>query len=139
MLNTSSPKAPHIVSASIQLDLILGRCRRITVAYAPSRRFVAETIRPSFAALRWLNENRFENSAEIADAVAQFEKRVDDLADFATTGERPVARLPDKCPVCGLGIADPVRDEPFLGCPDCMESVMDRYRRLDRGFGSWAI
>ncbi|HYE19337.1 MAG TPA: hypothetical protein VEA69_12885 [Tepidisphaeraceae bacterium] len=139
MLDDESPKAPHIVAASIQLDLILQRCKLVTAEATPKRRqFLIESVRPAFAALRWLNAERFDGSSKVASAIAELEARADDLAALPTN-EPGDAGATGRFPACQGGLSEPEKYDPRRHCPTCLDLVMGAYGRLEKGFGTWAI
>jgi hypothetical protein len=139
VLDDESPKAPHIVAAALQLDLILQRCKLVTAEeQSKRRRFLIESIRPAFAALRWLNAERFDGSAEVASALAEFEAQADHLA-VLPTDESEYAAATGRCPACQSELTEPHKYDPQRYCPKCLQLIMGAYGRLDQGFGTWVI
>jgi hypothetical protein len=101
VLDLNHPKTPHVFAAARQLDLILGYLKKISYSDSRGRFFMMEVIRPCFAALRWLNTNRFEQSPKIAANIDALEERAERLSQLGEgklvqTGPEPPAR----CPVC---------------------------------------
>jgi hypothetical protein len=70
MLDLDQPQTPHVFAASRQLDLILDYLKRITYADSPGRLWMLEIIRPCFAALRWLQAQRFAADSMAARLMA---------------------------------------------------------------------
>ncbi|QEL17647.1 hypothetical protein [Limnoglobus roseus] len=97
MLDLDHPRTPHVFAASRQEDLILNYCNRITLSAAGARRFMAEVVRPTFAALRWLATNRFADEPHIPDGIAELERQMEQLAELPSatlttiTGRRRIA------------------------------------------------
>src|SRR5947209_1876081 len=115
MLDLSSPKAPHIIAASNQLDMILDRCKRATIVRAERRAFLVETIRPAFAALRWLNAERFGGSTQLSSVIVELERQADQLAALPTENKRELIP-PPCCPACGGQLTEPHQYDPMPYC-----------------------
>jgi hypothetical protein len=138
MLDLSSPIAPHIIAASNQLDMILDRCKRATIGRAERRAFLIETIRPAFAALRWLNAERFGASAQVSSAISDLERQADELAGLPTEGKRELLP-PACCPACGGQLTEPHQYDPVPYCSRCLQIIMGALGRARDGFGTEAI
>jgi hypothetical protein len=138
MLDLSSPKAPHIIAAANQLDMILDRCKRVTIVRAERRQFLVETIRPAFAALRWLNVERFGRSTVLSSAITELERKADQLAALPTQGK--AGPLPPACcPACGGRLTEPHQYDPVPYCSPCLQIIMRELGTLRDGFGTSAI
>lgn len=151
MLDLDHPQTPHVFAASRQLDLILDYCKRISYAESKGRLSMLEIIRPCFAALRWLQTQRFADIPQIAGSIDELERQVEALAQLGARRATWVSgRLPSTCPVCGerltlYGVYEP---QPGLKvpkerwCSPCLEVVMPSLMRVQSsevGFGTEAI
>jgi hypothetical protein len=138
MLDLTNPKSAHIFAASRQLDVILGTCKEITTIQGDRRFFRLEVVRPTFAALRWLNAQRFGNSQSIEEAIDELERQADALAALPTSPAITLAS-PIICPSCGGELTKPHQYNPQPYCSPCLQMIMPSHGRLDQGFGTWAI
>jgi hypothetical protein len=143
MLDLDHPRTPHVFAASRQEDLILDYCKRISLSDKNARLFMLEVIRPAFAALRWLNGNRFGNAAHIAKSVDQLEQQVEKLARLPQRDpHRRIAGYSERCPVCNEPRTEPYQYDPTPCCPNCLGIIMPsltRVRSCEHGFGTEAI
>lgn len=137
MLDLDHPHSANIFAAARQLDLILDCCKQMTLAEGPHRLFVLEIMRPAFAALRWLNEFRFDNSASLAKGVDALESQATALAQLPSQfpGQRGYGSLA-ACPVCGKTPRKPDKYDPKPYCPHCLKVVMPSYGSVSDGFGT---
>src|SRR5215203_6199101 len=102
MLNPDHPQSAHVYAASWQIELILDCCKRITLlGRTPARRAFVEIMRPAFAALRWLNRERFGHSRRIDKIVDRLEREAEALADLPVAYPPPHTAAPTRCPTCG--------------------------------------
>jgi len=152
MLDLDHPQTPHVFAASRQLDLILEYLKRITYAASPGRLQMLEIIRPCFAALRWLQAQRFADEPHIAAGIDELERAAERLAQLGdgraewSADDMP----PSKCPVCRRSLTTHGVYEPWPGfkvpkerwCSPCMDAAMtalERVRSGHDGFGTDAI
>lgn len=152
MLDLDHPRTPHVFAASRQLDLILDYLKRISYADSKGRLSMLEIIRPCFAALRWLQSQRFASEPHIATGIDGLERAAEQLARLGdgrakwSADEMP----PSKCPVCHQSLTTYGVYEPRPGlkvpkerwCSPCMEVAMPALQRLEsshEGFGTGAI
>jgi hypothetical protein len=102
-----------------------------------------EVIRPAIAALRWLNQTRFDSSLHIAKSIDLLERQVETLAQLTQKDpDRRIAGYPDRCPVCNEARTEPNQYDPTPYCPNCLEIIMPalmRVRSCEHGFGTEAI
>jgi len=140
MLDLDHPHSANIFAAARQLDLILDCCKQITLEEGPHRLFVLEIMRPAFAALRWLNEFRFDNSASLATDVDALESQATALAGFPSQspGQRKYGGHAT-CPACGKPPRKADKYDPKPYCPHCLNVVMPAYCSVSDGFGTEAI
>src|SRR5262245_10328470 len=101
MLDLDHPQTPHVFAASRQIDLILDYAKRITLSGTAGRQFMLEVIRPAFAALRWLNTARFENAAEITEAITELEQQMEKLVGMQLLDPHHRGGPASECPACG--------------------------------------
>jgi hypothetical protein len=150
MLDLDHPQTPHIFAASNQLDMVLDFCKRISISHSSGRGRMLEIVRPCFAALRWLNGERFGNSPAIAAGITDLERAADQLARLGDGWAEWPAGAPSACPVCGAPITNYGVYEPTPGlkvpkerwCSPCLDVIMPALRRLrsgSGGFGTGAI
>jgi hypothetical protein len=152
MLDLDHPQTPHVIAASRQLDLILDYLKRITYADSPGRLSMLEIIRPCFAALRWLQTQRFADKPHIAAGIDELERAADRLAQLGDGRAEWSAdgMLPSKCPVCRQPLTTYGVYEPRPGlkvpkerwCSLCLEVAMPALQRVGsshEGFGTDAI
>jgi hypothetical protein len=151
MLDLDHPQTPHVFAASRQLDLILDYCKRISYAESKGRLDMLEIIRPCFAALRWLQAQRFADMPQIVASIDELEKQVGELAQLGGgRAEWVSVELPGKCPVCGerltlYGVYEPrpgLKVPKERWCSPCLEVVMPALMRVQStevGFGTEAI
>jgi hypothetical protein len=152
MLDLNHPRTPHVFAASRQLDLILDYLKRITYADCRGRVQMLEIIRPCFAALRWLQAERFADEPHIAAGIDELERAAERVALLGdgraewSADEMP----PSKCPVCRQPLTTYGVYEPRPGfkvpkerwCSPCMGVAMpalQRVRSSHEGFGTEAI
>jgi hypothetical protein len=140
---TDGPGTGKIFAASRQLDLILQLCKLITLQRTSAQRqCTLETFMPAFAALRWLNAERFGESSEIGAGIEELEGGAIALANLKT-GDPPVGRYPPKaCPVCGVPPISIGKRSPVPYCPNCLKTIMpglEWLRSTERGFGTDCI
>src|SRR5688572_1927726 len=102
MLDLDHPRTPHVFAASRQLDLILDYLKRISFADSKERLHLLEIIRPCFAALRWLQAQRFADEPHIAAGIGELERAAEQLARLGDGRAEWSADgvLPSRCPVC---------------------------------------
>src|SRR5262245_62122107 len=109
MLDLDHPQTPHVFAASRQLDLILDYLKRITYAASKERPHLLEIIRPCFAALRWLQAERFADEPHIAPGIDELERAAERLARLGDgRAEWPAGELPTACPRCTCGWPAPI-------------------------------
>jgi hypothetical protein len=143
VLDLDHPRTPHVFAASRQEDLILDYCKRITLAGAAGRRFMLEVIRPAFAALRWLNKERFGDSLTIASGIDQWEREVEALVGLPLIDPDHCGGPASRCPACGGKPIPPSKygsRVPY--CSSCLGGMMPGLRRVrsfEEGFGTDAI
>ena len=152
MLDLDHPRTSHVFAASRQLDLILDYLKRISYADSKERPHLLEIIRPCFAALRWLQAQRFADEPHIVAGIDELERAAEQLARLGdgraewSPGEMP----PSKSPVCRRPLTTYGVYEPRPGfkvpkerwCSPCMEVAMPAFQRLGsshEGFGTDAI
>jgi hypothetical protein len=152
MLDLDGPRTQHVFAASKQLDLMFDYLKRISYAESKSRLFMLEVIRPCFAALRWLQLERFSDRPHIGAAIDELEQAAEDLAHLGD-GAAKWSRYdlpPSHCPVCGYTLHVSPRCEMTEGvyvpenrtCLPCIEVVYEALRRARSGklgFGTDAI
>ena len=137
----NDPRALGVFAAAKQEDLILDYCMRITLAGTSARSRMLEMIRPCFAALRWLNKERFGNLQQISSGIADLEAAIESLVRLPLIDPEPDA-VPNKCPACGRRPTSSSNYSKTAHCPSCLESVMphlNRIRSCDEGFGTVTI
>jgi hypothetical protein len=151
MLDLSHPQTPHIFAASNQLDMVLDFCKRISISDSKGRADLVEIVRPYFAALRWLNAERFGNSPNIAAGITELERAAEQLAALGDgKAEWSAGVPPSVCPVCGVALTTYGVYEPRPGlkvpkerwCSPCLGVIMPALERLrsgSEGFGTEAI
>jgi len=148
MLDLDHPQTPHVFAASRQLDLILDYCKRISYADSKSRLQMLEIIRPCFAALCWLQAQRFADEPYIAAGIDNLERQVERLAGLGSgKASWGGGELPAKCPVCGekltlYGVYEPspgLKVPKERWCSPCLGVVMPAMQRVEEGFGTDAI
>ena len=140
MLDLDHPRTPDVFAASRQLDLILDCCKRITLTGAAGRRFMVGVIRPSFAALRWPAEHRFNDQPNLTDGIAELERQVEQLAALPLRDAEGEGRA--RCPSCGGAATVPHRYDQVSCCLHCLGVIQPGMRRLcscEEGFGTDAI
>jgi hypothetical protein len=76
MLDASQLHTACVFAAAGHEDMILEACKQITLCEAFRRCYCQEIILPSFAALRWLNRERFGHSPKIASGIDRLERDV---------------------------------------------------------------
>ena len=139
MMDPRSPNAPRRYAASRHIDLILGCSKWMTISDAQMRRAMLEIMRPAFAALRWLNCERFDGSRRIAATIARLENEAERLADRPVLYPPVVAEMPPaRCPACGEAPIPPNEWEKIPYCRSCLDrmpSLMD-IQMVDPGFGT---
>lgn len=135
------PRRPHVHAASLQMAMVRDYMRAISCADGDSRLYMLAMIRPCFAALRWLQAERFADRAQIASLIDDTEQKAEELAYLGqgevnwTSGMSPRVR----CPVCGQKLT------ATLGKPECSACVqvaISAYHRLAssfEGFGTESI
>lgn len=138
MLDLDSPSSAYVFAASNQLETILHGCKHITILQNHRRTFHAEIIRPTYAALRWLNAERFKALTRISAAIDETERQMDQLAAlptrFPTTSSNPRC-----CPACGGPLENKSEYEPTRYCSKCLNMIMGGLQSLRMGFGTFAI
>jgi hypothetical protein len=152
MLDLDHPRTPHVFAASLQLDLILDYLKRISYADSKGRLSMLEIIRPCFAALRWLQAQRFSDESHIAAGIDELERAAEQLARFGDDRAEwsPDEMPPSKCPVCRRPLTTYGVYEPRPGlkvakerwCSLCLEVAMaalQQVRSSHEGFGTEAI
>jgi hypothetical protein len=151
MLDLSHPQTPHIFAASNQLDMILNFCKRMSISTGKHRLDMLEIVRPCFAALRWLNSQRFGDSPDIATGTSDLEQAAERLARLGDgKADRPTGVPPSVCPVCDVKLTTYGVYEPSPGlqvpkerwCSPCLGVIMPALQRLrssSKGFGTNAI
>src|SRR5687768_4443059 len=83
--------------------MVLDFCKRISISDSKGRVHLLEIVRPCFAALRWLNAQRFGNSPSISAGITGLEQAAEQLAILGDgNAEWPTGGLPSACPVCGV-------------------------------------
>ncbi len=70
MLDIDDSLTPHIFAASKQLELIAFYSHRMTLCATSQRCDMFLIIQPAFAALRCLNQTRFDGSAFVDESIA---------------------------------------------------------------------
>jgi hypothetical protein len=131
-----------VFAASRQEDLILDYCRRITLEDGAGRRFMQEVLRPAFAALRWLNRERFDNSVSIGSGIDQLEREVAALVALPLVNSYEQGAPAARCPACGGKPTAPSKYDPTPYCTKCLDVIMpglSRLRSCEEGFGTDAI
>jgi hypothetical protein len=136
MLNLDDPRSASVFAAMRQMMFIEAGCKRVTAEHGDRRRLELEIVRPAFAALRWLNTERFDGSRDIGNAIDKFEKQADDLAALQTSPHTSLTS-PIVCPACGGELTTP-HDAP-AHCQTCMQMIAPSYEKLDWVFGIWKI
>jgi hypothetical protein len=143
MLVLDHPRTPHVFAASKQLDLILDYCKLITLQdTSAGRQFMLEVIRPAFAALRWLNLERFGGSSEIRSGIDQLELEASALAGLPSFASGRSKHAKTRCPACGDSPTSPSQYDPRSYCRTCLDLIIDglsRVRSSEGGFGADAI
>lgn len=143
MLDTSQPQTACIFAAARHEDMILDACKQITLCDAFKRRYWLEIILPSFAALRWLNCERFGNSPEIASGIDQLERGVRRLVDLPISGSPdPETGTLARCPACRSEPRAPDEYDSIRYCSTCLDIIMpalSQIRSWDTGFGTDGI
>jgi hypothetical protein len=151
MLDLNHPQTPHVFAASRQLDMILDSCKRISISASKGRLDLLEVVRPCFAALRWLNAERFGASPVIAAGITNLERAAERLARLGDGRVQwPAGEVPSACPVCGEPVTTYGVYEPRPGlrvprerwCSPCLDVIMPALERLrsgSEGFGTSAI
>jgi hypothetical protein len=138
MIDPRSPTAARSYAASRQIGLILGCCKWMTVSDAQQRRAMLEIMRPAFAALRWLNRERFDGSRRIEATINRLEREAEQLADRPVVHPPPVAEVPARCPACGEAPRPPDEWEKIPYCSACLDrmpSLLD-IQAIGPGFGT---
>lgn len=143
MLDLDHSSTPWVFAAARQEDMILEYCKRITLAGEHGRRFMLEVVRPAFAALRWLNRERFGDSVSIVSGIDQLEREVEALATLPLVNPDHRGGPAALCPACG-GKPTITPDEyaPTPYCSECLDVIMPglgRVRSCQEGFGTDAI
>ncbi len=140
MPDLNHPMAPHRFAATRQEDLILGCCKHMTLEDSFERQFTLDIIRPAFAALRWLNSERFGNSATIKNSIEHLEAEVEKLSKLPLRFSSTTKETNRRCPHCGsVGRSRPP-EVPY--CDKCLGLVrcgLDKVSSLEEGFGTDAI
>ncbi|MDY3555565.1 hypothetical protein R5W24_004708 [Gemmata sp. JC717] len=151
MLDLDHPQSRHVFAASQQLDLILDYLKRITYVGSKERLALLEIIRPCFAALRWLQAQRFAGESRIAAGIDELEQAAEQLARLRDSrAEWLGGELPTDCPVCRQPLTTYGVYEPRPGlkvpkerwCSPCLEVAMPALQRVQsshEGFGTDAI
>ena len=142
MLDLEHPRTPHVFATSRQLELILDGCKRITLSGVAGRQFMLEVVRPAFAALRWLAENRFRDEPHIADGITELEHQVERLAGLPLREPNQQGLPAARCPACGGKPTKATKYEPAPFCPTCLDVIMPSLMRVqscEEGFGTEAI
>lgn len=144
MLDTSNPHSADIVAASRQMDIILQLCKLITFnETAAERRYTLRIFQPAFAALRWLNAERFGPSPAIEAGIGELQAGAAALAALATGEPAPGGDYPPKtCPARGTALVAPGRYSPTPYCPKCLGLIMPsltKLRSFEGGFGTEGI
>src|SRR5262245_61212101 len=101
-----------------------------------------DVVRPAFAALRWLNRERFDNSPDVASGIDQLEREVEVLVALPLRGTGRHVLPASLCPSCGGDPTPPTEHSPTPYCSHCLDIVMpglDRIRSSEEGFGTDAI
>ena len=141
MLNLEHPRTSHIYAASQQIGIILDYAKRITFDNGNSRVFMAQIVAPCFAALRWLNQTRFDASPEIARRIDGLQSAIHELSELeAKQRDSPFER--NACPVCNNPLTKPSRYDPVPYCPECLDRIIPSLTSLqscEGGFGTEAI
>jgi hypothetical protein len=142
MLNRNNPRSAHIIAASNQLGFILTFAKNMTLATGKQRSDLYLIVEPAFAALRWLNEHRFENSTKIANRISYLQMMLRQLADMGHEVTLEPATGRKECPVCGSEVTLGSEYSPQSYCSTCLHTVMPAYRELGSakdGFGTVSI
>ena len=141
MLDLDHPQTPLVFAASVQLDMILDYSKKITLSGTTGRRFMLEVIRPAFAALRWLNAERFGASPTITTGIDELERGVETLVGMPLTNPGHRGGPAPQCPACGGQPTTPNQYDRTAYCPTCLRAIMPGLTRLRsrQGFGTDAI
>jgi len=148
MLDLNHPQTPHVFAAAKQLDLIL-RYSKLTTIGTGKRRFDCyQIVEPSFNALRWLNENRFDASTDLANAIDKLDAELRTLANAEIPESAKHTVDLKNCPRCDSTITESGTCNPIgtkisvpaeRYCFECLSPVIDRMSNCDRLFGTDAI
>lgn len=144
MLDTGNIHSADIVAASRQQDIILQLCKVLTLnGHAAGRQYTLRIMQPCFAALRWLNAERFNGSATIDSAISELQASAAQLAQMLTADPPPSGRYPkERCPACGAPSVAPFEYSPTAYCSACLNLIMPSLQKLrswNGGFGTDAI
>lgn len=137
MLDDDHPQSAHIFAASNQLDFVLKFAKNTTLGTGKFRRDCFQIAQPAFAALRWLNENQFGKSDEIASAINELESAFANLSELTHNPEKSDRT---QCPACLKAASTFVAAQPY--CSDCLDMIMPALQKLrscETGFGTDAI
>lgn len=151
MLDLDHPSSAHVAAAANQMGFILTFAKNMTLSTGKCRADLYLIVEPAFAALRWLNENRFENAPRIAHRISNLQMLLKQLADMLhdETLEPPDGHK--VCPACGSQVTFAGRYQPHgvsftvpaeRYCSRCLDTVMPAYWELEsmkNGFGTEAI
>jgi hypothetical protein len=142
MLDLEHPRTPHVFAASRQLELILHDCKRITLSGVAGRQFMLEVVRPAFAALRWLAEQRFRDEPHIGEGITELERQVERLVGLPLSNPNHQGGPAARCPACGGKPTKSSKYEPTPYCSTCLDVIMPglmRVQSCEEGFGTEAI
>ena len=139
MLDLDHPLTASIFAASRQLDLVLHCAAAITTSGTEQRRRLFEIASPAFAALRWLNDTKWDSSSEIADAIDRFEETINALAEMDVQHQDEPRSGRKKCPVCDARLQKLAGDPKRKYCSHCYESIVPALNCLEECTGIAAI
>ena len=143
MLDTSQLHTAYVFAAARHEDMILEACKQITLCETFRRRYCHEVILPSFAALRWLNRERFGDSPKIASGIDRLERDVQKLVDLPVSGSPdPQTGTFAKCPACGSTPRSPDEYESIRYCSACLDTILPGFMQIrswETGFGTDGI
>ncbi len=135
------PRRPHVHAAALQMALVRDYLGRISTADGSGRLYMLALLRPCFAALRWLQAERFADQPQLVSLIDDTEREVEELSHLGhgemnwSGGMSPRVR----CPVCGhkLTVAPELPE-----CPSCVQLAVAAYNRLAssyEGFGTDSV
>jgi hypothetical protein len=89
MLDLDHPMTPYIVAAARHVDYIKRQCLYMSVEPRSERPRTLHGMESEFAALRWLNEQKFDNKATIAAMLDALQATAGKLAEREMKGPEP--------------------------------------------------